>query len=181
MGYEFTGLPPRIVNVEIDGVNFQARTGQKIFELYRAHVASTQQGRVFPGWELKVWEAIKEAHPKYVTWTKAPASSGISIPTAVSFLNYLRRRGFSKELVSPETAEARAAVCRDCPKREPVLGCVVCKDALSPLVNQPYTLSIPEGCGACGCWLPAKAWIPRKHLGSADAFDFHESCWMRTE
>lgn len=181
MTYEFTGLAPRVVVVEIDGVKFSARTGPQIFEAYRRHVASTQEGRLFPGWEQKVWRSIQSSYPRYVMKVKSPASAGLSIPGAVSYLRFILRRGFSKRLVDPSLAEQRAAVCRQCPMREPVLGCTKCRDALSPLVNQPYELDIPEGCGACGCWLKAKAWLPREHLGSTDDFPYWSSCWMRSE
>ena len=178
MKFSTGGPVPRMFTVELEGVTFQAKDIKGVLNQYRRW-KELRGERLAPDWNQEVWLALAKAHPKFVKVVKTPAGPGVSLAAALSFLGYLMRRKLSKTLVSPVEAERRAAICRACPLGEPVLGCSVCKDALSPLVNQPYLLKVPEGCGACGCWLPAKCWIPREHLGGAEEFPFAPGCWMR--
>ncbi len=178
MPFTTGGPQPRVLRITLDGATFEARDVKNLFASWRAHLASTQR-RLLPGDEERVWEALALAHPKYVKRVKGQASPGVSVTAAKSFLAFVIRRGFSKKLVEPVEAERRAAICRQCPKAEPVLGCITCKQGLNALVNQPYRLDVPEGCGACGCWNHAKAWIPREHLGNVNDFPYWENCWMR--
>ncbi len=174
------GPTPRKFQITVDGHQLSAITVKQIFEQYRRAVESAG-GRVMPQWEDRIWIALQKAYPRHIHKSGKPASPGLSLSGAVSYLKFVIRRGWDKKLVDPALAEKRAAICRECPMRKPVLSCPTCKDALQPFVNQPYTLDIPDGCGACGCWLPAKAWLARELLGKADAFPFWSKCWMRSE
>ncbi len=184
MPFTTGGPQPRVLRVTLDGATFEARGIKEIFQAYRNHLASTQR-RLLPGDEERLWEALALAYPKHVKRVKGQASPGVSVTAAKSFLAFVIRRGFSKKLVDPVEAERRAAICRTCPKAEPVMSCITCRQGLKLLVNAPYRLDVPEGCGACLCWLPAKLWLLREHLGPASDFPYWEgeperpACWMR--
>lgn len=185
MWFEFTGLKPLRLEVPIDGQIFTGGAGKDIFTGYRKWVERTG-ARVAPGWQEKVWLAIEEKYPRYVTRTLTPAPPGVSIPTAVSFVQFLARRLFDKSLVDEAEARRRASICMSCPFKQPILGCVICKDALESTIKPPVQLreglappaEVPPACGQCGCYLPLKVWAPRRQLGAAEEFPFWGECWM---
>lgn len=180
MSWSTGGPTPRKFQITVDGHTISCITVKQVFEHYRSLVEQAG-GRVMPGWEERVWRELQRSYPKHIHKTGTPASPGLSLAGAVSYGKFILKRGWNKTLVEPHIAEERAAICRECPMREPVLSCPTCKDALKPFVNPSYDLQIPEGCGACGCYLKLKAFIPRKFLGKASAFPFSAQCWMHKE
>lgn len=180
MKWQVNGPVPRVYQATVDGVLYQGISPKEV--LLRYAQERWDRGELLPeDWQEPVWRALAESHPGHVRRVPGKASDGISVPRAMSFLSFLIKRLRNREFVSESVAQARAAVCRQCPKAEPVLGCSICKDALRSVIEPPIALAIPEGCGACGCWLPAKAWIPRSLLGELGDHDFWERCWMRSE
>lgn len=125
---------------------------------------------------------MMKSHPKHIKRVRGkPKFAGVSVAAALSFMKFMAKRVTDKSLVSPGLAKSRAKACWSCPKRAPVLGCHICKDALQLTVKPPEQVDAPEACAACGCYLKLKVWIKRSHLGSAEAFPFDSACWMRSE
>ena len=178
--WEMTGLRPSWIEVEINGRKYSGRQVKNIQAAFRDDVVASG-GRVLPGDEDRVWQAIKDAYPRFIIKKKKKGNGGISIPAAWSFIRFIERRMRNKGLVTPQEARRRAEICSGCPQRSAVLGCSVCKHALQLFIKPPEDLErgMPQGCQACGCYLPLKVWVPREVLGSADGFDYHPSCWMR--
>lgn len=176
--WETGGPQPRMLRMTFEGRDYQANDIKSIFALVRNHKLSRNE-RWLPGTEDLIWEALRESHPKHIHEIQAPGKPGVSLSAAFSFIHFMIKRGASKETVPPEEAERRAAICRACPMSSEVPACLVCKQGLKLLVTPPYRLEVPEGCLACGCYLPLKAWVPRQHLGSAEDFPYHAECWMR--
>lgn len=179
MEFEFTGLPPRWFSVELDGKEFSGRTGKDALLLWMAHCGQ-RDGRLMPEWDLVFWAAAKAKYPRYVSRGAKVTDPGVSVTAAKSFLSFVLRGGLLSKPVEAVEARRRAAICSECPMAKPVMACSVCKAALK-WVGQPEKLEVPEGCGACGCWLRAKVWIRRDLLGSADDFFYSETCWMREQ
>jgi hypothetical protein len=179
MSWNTGGPCPREFVVKIEGQRFSARNHNYIFSLYVTW--KKNRGEMLPiDWEEPIWQALKKAYPKFFHKEKKKASSGVSVAAASSFMTFvLKRFGKSRQLVSTEEAKRRASICYNCPMKEPVLGCSVCKQALKLFVKPPEPVDAPPACGACGCWLPLKIWIPRKHLGDSNDFPYHSDCWMR--
>lgn len=183
MSWSTGGPCPRQFIAEIEGHIFRASSHLQIFTLYSAWKKNRNE-RLPLDWEETVWLALKKSHPKHFHRVHKKASPGVSVASASSFLTYLIKRARGKKLVEPEEAKRRAAICFSCPMKQPVLGCTVCKQALKMFVKPPETVQTPEACGACGCWLPAKVWINRAHLGSSEEFNYWKgdetrpACWM---
>jgi hypothetical protein len=185
--WELTPLRPDWITVEIDGVTHSGREMKNIHASYRDWKIESGE-RLLPGDEDKVWEAVKAKYPKFIIRRKKPGKPGVSISAAFSFIRYLEKRMKNKGLVEALEAQRRANICLQCPKKSAVLGCSICKQALKMFVSPPQELQPrpPEACGACGCWLPGKVWIPREVLGPAEEFEFAEpddasgfpGCWM---
>lgn len=178
--WSLTGLRPEKVEVEIEGMLFQAREIKGIHAAFREWRIETG-GRILPGDEDLVWEALKRAYPRYVIKQKKPGKPGLSVGAAWSFIRYLERRMRNKSLVDPVEAQRRADICATCPMKTPVVGCGVCVSALKLFIKPSVQLDPqpPRGCSACLCYLPLKVWIPREVLGDAGEFEFAEGCWMR--
>ena len=180
--WELTGLRPTWIEVEVEGLRCCGREVKDVQASYRDQVLAGG-GRLVPGDEDKVWQAIKDAYPRFVIKHKKPGKPGVSIPAAWAFIRYLEKRMKNKGLVDSEVAKRRAAICSACSLRSSVLGCSVCKHALGLFVKPPETLDkqCPQACQACGCYLPLKVWVPREVLGPAEEFEFSAECWMRQE
>jgi hypothetical protein len=180
MKFSTGGPVPRMFRAEIEGKLFEHPSIPSIFGKYAKWKAARGE-KLDADWEDKVWLALMDNHPNHVKLVSKKARSGVSLATAMSFVRFVAKRLRKRSLVSPELARQRAAVCNACPLKEPVLGCSICKSALKAVVKPPEQVGAPPGCGACGCWLPAKVWIPRDILGGSDEHPFHASCWMRHE
>ena len=179
MSWSTGGPCPRIFVAEIEGQKFTASNHNHIFGLYAAWKKNKDE-RLALDWEETVWQALKKSHPKHFHKAGKKASPGVSVAAASSFITFVAKRvGGRNAVVSVAEAKRRADICFNCPLKEPVLGCSVCKQALKLFVKPPEHVDAPPACGACGCWLPLKIWVPRKHLGSVDDFPFHSDCWMR--
>jgi hypothetical protein len=179
MSYSTGGPVPREFDVEIDGMCFRSRTITGIFDQYvRSY---DRRGIRLPAdWEDWVWSHLAARYPKHVK--RVPGASkrrSVSVRSALNFIRFLGKRLTDKRLVAPEEARRRAAICASCPMATHVSGCAICKDVLQLAVHPPEVVSVPEACSACGCHIPLKVWVPRDLLGSADDFDYWESCWMR--
>ncbi len=179
MNWEVNGPTPRKYVAILDGIKFEANSHLQIFARYENW--KKQKGeRLSLEWEDDVWKALSQSHPNHVKRIPAKKSPGVSVASASSFIAYvIRQMGRKRKLVDVAEAKRRAAICFNCPKKEPVLGCSVCKQALKLFVKPPEKVDAPPACGACGCWLPLKIWIMRDHLGSADEWDYDVNCWMR--
>ena len=102
---------------------------------------------------------------------------------AARFLNTMVGVIRDRKFVDRAEAERRAEICLNCPLHRPVIGgCVDCKKLLRVVgrVMKAYPLDSRLGwCGACGCKLSLKCWIPNDTLDRAEAErpPYHESCW----
>jgi len=184
--WEMSPLRPPFIEVTIEGQVFRGREVKNIQYLYLNWLA-TQGRRLEPRGEDVVWQAIKDAYPGFIIRYPDPTPTlSITVNAAWSFIEFIRRRMGNKTLVSPLEAQRRANVCLTCPMKSAVMGCGMCKQALKFFVDPPQKLNPrpPEACGACGCWLEGKVWVPREALGSSSAFPFwegdetHPRCWM---
>ena len=178
--WELTGLRPEKIEVELDGVKFAAREIKAIFIQYRDWKLE-QGSRMVPGDDDRIWEALKAVYPRYILKSKKLGKPGVSVGAAWSFIRYIERRMKNKGLVELAEAQRRADICSACPQRSAVVGCGVCVNALKLFIKPPFALAPvpPKACGACGCVLNLKVWVPREVLGSADEFDYAPECWMR--
>ena len=114
----------------------------------------------------------------------------ISLSTVISFMQFLKRRGFDTSVVSTQEADRRAAICRACPKSGVIVGCSKCKDAVERVIKPPphrldfgqkYGKEV-QGCTACGCYLAAKCWIPYRYLHpELPKHQWWDQCWMRED
>tara|TARA_R110002167_G_scaffold66667_4_gene188685 strand:- start:13430 stop:14026 length:597 start_codon:yes stop_codon:yes gene_type:complete len=180
MAWNTGGPCPRFFIAKIDGQTFTARDHKQIFVLYR--VWKTNNGeRLAVDWEESVWKALKSSHPRHFHKDKRKGDPGVSVASAFSFITFIIKRLRNKKLVPAPLAKERAAICFACPMKSKVLGCSVCRSALKLAVKPPEAVEAPQACKACGCYLPLKIWIPRRLLGSSEAYPFHPDCWMRTE
>jgi len=176
-----TGGPcPRVYRAEIEGMVFEEKDYNHIFKKYRVWKESCGE-RLSTNWEELVWRALKKSHPNHFIRRKGKASPGVSVASAASFLSFMAKRMKKRSLVPSEQAKRRSSICQSCPMQSRVLGCAVCKDALKLFIKPPEKVVSPQACMACGCYLPLKIWVPRDQLGSADDFDYHQGCWMRSE
>lgn len=133
-------------------------------------------------WEEPVWRALQKAYPDYIYRVrKKKNKSLVSIPTALSFVKFAVKRLRNKEFATVEVARARAEVCKSCPLKTNVVGCSKCKAALKLLVGKPpITVECPQGCEACGCYMPLKIWMPDALLmDQVDQYPYWSECWMR--
>lgn len=179
MKFSTGGPVPREFDITVDGKRYRSRTISGIFDQYaRSHDRS---GTRLPlDWEDLVWSHLAAAYPKHVK--RAPGAAkrrSVSMRQALNFIRFLAKRVTDKRLVASEEARRRASICSACPMASRVSGCSVCKDALQLTIHPPEEVEAPEACGACGCYLPLKVWLPLDQLGSADDFDYAPSCWMR--
>jgi hypothetical protein len=179
--WELSPLRPAYIEVTIEGQMFRGRQVKNIRQAYLGWLSS-QGRRLEPGGEDVMWEALKEAYPEFIIkYPDRKPILSISINAAWSFIEFIRKRMGDKSLVDPSEAQRRANICLECPMKSEVMGCGMCKQALRFFVDPPKTLDPrpPEACGACGCWLPGKVWVPREALGSEKDFPYSETCWMR--
>lgn len=179
--WEMSPLRPPFIDVVIEGQRFQGREMKNIHYLYLAWLES-QGRRLEPGGEDVVWQAVKDTYPGFIIKYPDPyKTTSITVNAAWSFILFIAKRMKNKSLVDPLEAQRRANICIECPKKSAVMGCGFCKAALKLMVSPPRALDpkAPEACGACGCWLPGKVWVPRDALGSEEDFPYWESCWMR--
>lgn len=179
-GWQVMNPVRRDYRVVIDGVEFRERSVKRMFSAYM-HWLELQTTPPPADWQEKMWRALASAYPKHIKRDRKKPRPSVSIPDAILFIRFMARRMKNKSLVAPAVADARAAVCSRCPKRAEVLGCSVCKQAIKMFVTPPYEAAAPEGCSACGCFMPLKVWLPRDVLGSVDERPYWEECWMRSE
>lgn len=179
MRYSLGGPVPRKFEIEVGGIKLESRVVSGLMNQYRLY--HDQNGLRLPSdWEDQVWKALAAAYPKYVK--RMPGASetrSVSIGSALNFIRFMAKRVTDKSLVAAPEAHRRAAICMSCPLRRDVSGCHICKDALQLTIHPPEAVEAPEACGACKCYMPLKVWVPREQLGSADAFPFTATCWMR--
>ena len=183
MSWELTGLAnKRPFTIQHAGTTYTAASVKEIFRAIEL-TARKSGGLLDYEWREEVWKSLHSSYPQYVR--KVPKKRkkllGVDVVQAKVFLNFLKRRGLDRSVVSVEEASRRAAICRECPQRRKVAGCPRCKAALKAMVRIPEDVNAPEGCHACGCYLPAKVFIPIEQLRDEEAlkaFPFDEKCWM---
>jgi hypothetical protein len=181
MKWTTNGPVPSKFSVTVEGVRLSGKTTGQLFNQFRRHYDQNDL-RLPINWESFVWTALAAAYPKHVK--RAPGGAKrrlVSVGSALNFLRFMAKRVVDSSLVAPQEAHRRASICRGCPLRSSVAGCSTCKDALKLTIHPPEKVDAPEACGACGCYLPLKVWVPRDQLGSADAFPFWSGCWMKEE
>ncbi len=162
----------------IRGIRFTGPSPRHIIDAW-ARALEGMGARLVPNWEDEAWEALALAHPKHIK--RIPGTrrkAGVSVAAAMSFMKFMAKRMIDQTLVPADEARRRAAICTRCPSWAPVIGCAACKEALELTIHPPEAVAVPPACGACGCWLPCKIWVPRAQLGEAQAFPYWEECWM---
>jgi hypothetical protein len=90
----------------------------------------------------------------------------------------------SRRLVSQEEANRRANICMGCPLNVTVGGCQGCFSfvhEVRKLLTNITTEAKPDFCGACGCDLQLKVWIPNDILDDAETElpEYAPDCWRR--
>ena len=179
MNWQTGGPVPRNFDVEVGGFQLSSRSLPDLFAQFARH-HDRREMRLQPDWEDTVWKALAAKYPKHIK--RAPDKStnrAVSVRSALNFIRFLAKRVTDQSLVQPCEARRRASICSRCPQALAISGCAVCKDAIQLTVSPPEAVESPEGCSACGCYLPLKVWVPRDQLGPASDYPYHASCWMR--
>jgi len=161
-----------------------------VSDIFKSYLRRAEaEGRRLPeGWEDRVWQILAKSYPAYIECIPDQKHTvTVSIATILSFVKFVRRRGFNRSVVSTQVAEARAAICRECPHAAIMVGCPKCKASVREVVGSPkveldfgerYGKKV-EACKACGCYLDVKAWMPARFLlPEAGEFEWWEECWM---
>lgn len=94
----------------------------------------------------------------------------------------------ARKLVSHEEAKRRYDICMNCPLATSIGGCLGCRGTLKLVQNIMLKNRLPDDpakrwCGACGCHLSVKPWLPNEVLDQAEKVrpQYHPSCWRREE
>ena len=180
MDWNISCLKPRIMKIEIDGVEFSGRTIKMLIQSYGAHIAKNLDS-LPPDWEQRIFMALSERYPNYVKRKGSPpkqAKSFLSFFAMSTFINFMRKRLVDKTLVDKQTAVSRTSVCASCPLSSNKVGCQPCRAILESMVKVPEVIPGPIGCLACGCYLPLKVWIPDDQLVTLGEYPYPEHCWM---
>jgi hypothetical protein len=118
--------------------------------------------------------------PKPVAGVRPDLSMALASRFMRTMLGVARDRAF----VSREEAERRIEVCKTCPVASSIGACQGCwsifRELRRVLADNPLSVgSDREFCGACGCYLPLKAWIPNKTLDTAETERpaYWAGCW----
>jgi hypothetical protein len=134
---------------------------------------------------LGIYDCMKEGPDD--DWAPVPNGSNLfSIDKIISLsrsaFEWIKTGG---ELVTPEEADRRAAICRDCPSNvDSGHGCFNC--ALGKIVR----LAVPAerrppglaSCSHCGCDLTSKVNVPDSVIVASDAernIEYPSHCWQR--
>lgn len=184
MGLWKTGgvRPRQPLEIEFEGHVYTGWVGS-IFKSYRKRAAAAGR-RLLPGWDDKLWRALKAKYPSYIQHVSEEKGgmARINVPTVISFAQFLVKWLSGRELATPQEANRRAAICMACPLRDRFHGCSKCREVIRHVIDPP-DLEVDMGretaCLACGCYLPAKVWVPYEYLEEQRGmFPFHQSCWM---
>lgn len=108
----------------------------------------------------------------------------LRIHDVLRFLQTSARWIRSGKCADQETAQRRADTCLKCPLNGEMPFCTGCVDLAGRLMQAIGDRRVRgdtglRACGACGCALRAKVWLPREAL-SADA-PYPDWCWVRAE
>jgi hypothetical protein len=92
----------------------------------------------------------------------------------------------SRRFVTQDEANRRAEICMGCPLNVTVGGCQGCFSFIHEvrkLLTNITTEAKPDFCGACGCDLQLKVWIPNDILNDAETElpEYAPNCWRRDE
>lgn len=106
---------------------------------------------------------------------------------ALRFLKVLREwAGVGGELVSQETAEARAEICAGCKYNVSVEGCSICQGVASKITEFIGARATRfdeqlDGCAVCGCVNKAQIHLPLEVLqkGVTPEMEFPDWCWKQ--
>lgn len=172
------------------GVQIKAPYAASLLSRVKQHMAANSIP--IPGDFKEVFEDAacreSELYGPFCGGAEPPVIGGmpvrITIGTAQRFIQTMMQVAKDRAFVSREEAERRAAICMQCPLVGHASGCSACNAAFKsvsklltgfPLQMEPYK----EFCGACGCYLPLKAWIPNETLDRAETEKppYHERCW----
>lgn len=179
--------PKSPLEVVIDGVGYKGWVSD-IFRFYIRRAG--HENRQLPiGWEDRVWRALKEKYPVYIIEEKekeAPVT--VSVSTILSFLQFVKSKGWDRTVVSTQVAESRARICAGCPLSTIMVGCTKCKAAVRAVAGSPkieFDYGEKHGkkvqaCGACGCFLDVKVWMPLEFIEVSEA-GYWENCWVRRD
>jgi hypothetical protein len=186
------GTPLRVLS-RYDGTAFEERSYPR---LHRAYMLHHEKASILlpPGWEADMQDDLCR-HMGLLTDGCEPVpyegERRLGIGDIVRFmyaaLNFLKAGG---RIVSPELAEQRSATCATCPMRTGrVHGCWGCA-SLAPLLRQAGNLAglklhtsndkSINYCGACGCYLKLKVWLPIDAYRD-DGVDYPDNCWVKRE
>jgi hypothetical protein len=129
-------------------------------------------------------------------WKNYCASSPDRVPVAATKPRTFRERVTSWAanryehagaiaLVSQETADARAAICAECPFnstwRTGCAPCIEVTDRTLVMIRQARTAKPSTlGCMVAGQDNPTAVWLPKEHLKHSTKYsaDLYEKCWM---
>ena len=179
--------PSKPLDIDLDGFVYRGWVSD-IFKSYMSR-AGAEGRRLEQGWEDRIWIKLQDKYPHYIQ--KKPdevKTMTVSISTILSFVQFVRKRGFDRSVVSTQVATERAEICSRCPLAAITVGCSKCKELVRQVIGTPkmeldfgkrYGKKV-EGCDACGCYLPIKAWIPLGFLEEEkDVYPYWENCWIR--
>jgi len=179
--------PAHPLEIEINGHRYKGWVNE-IFKQYIRRAGALGE-RLPHSWEDIVWSKLHEKYPHYIIFESPKSSSAqVSVATVTSFINFVRNRGFNREVVSTQEAERRAEICRNCPMKATMTGCPSCKAAVRAIAGTPkkdFDYGDIDGkpvkaCGACGCYLDVKVWIPMEFLvEEKERHEWPEFCWMQ--
>jgi len=163
-----------------------------VSDIFRSAIsrAEAEGDRLEGGWENQLWQALQQKYPNYIQSEPiVDPPPTLSISSALSFIRFVAKRGFNRDVVSTQEADRRAEICARCPKAAVLVGCGMCREAVRAVAGAPrkeYDFGEDEigmrkiGCSACGCFLEVKVWMPDKYLEEeAGKHDWWEHCWVR--
>lgn len=111
----------------------------------------------------------------------------LSLAMARRFVETMWQVIKDRRFVSREEAERRAEICRGCELATAIGGCKGCSSLFRKLerVMKHNPIDMPkhqEFCGACGCVLRLKVFIPNDVLDRAETErpKYHPSCWRNS-
>jgi len=108
----------------------------------------------------------------------------LTLALAAQFVSTVYEALKAKRLVPLAEAQRRYAVCMTCPLATSISGCMGCHGILKNIDRAFPKNPIPDDpekrfCGACGCVLKLKVWLPQDVLDRAEKVrpKYWEHCW----
>jgi hypothetical protein len=119
------------------------------------------------------------------TQPKKTSKKTVGIRDVADFVNAVKDTLYNGGVVEEEKARKRAEICARCPLNVSIPGCYGCKGIANTVMSLLGSKThgqegVIKQCGACGCYLDAKVWVPYKKQ-PATINEYPPHCWMVNE